>query len=122
MDLLEITASGPVLCDGGWGTELQKRGLPDGECPDRWNLVQPARVVDVARSYVEAGSAVILTNTFRSNRVALEHYGLSGEVAALNRAGVRLSREAAQGRALVFASMGTTGKLLALGDLTEGEM
>jgi hypothetical protein len=48
MDLLEITASGSVLCDGGWGTELQKRGLLDGECPDRWNLVQPAGVVDVS--------------------------------------------------------------------------
>jgi methionine synthase I (cobalamin-dependent) len=122
MNLGELAGSGPVLTDGGWGTELQKRGLPEGECPDRWNLLNPERVMDVARSYVEAGSAVILTNTFRANRVALAPYGLAGEAAAINRAGARLSREAARGRALVFASIGPTGKMLAAGEITEDGM
>jgi methionine synthase I (cobalamin-dependent) len=121
MNLGERIAAGPVLADGGWGTELQKRGLAEGECPDRWNLLHPERVIDVARSYVEAGSSVILTNTFRANRVALARYGLAGEAAAMNRAGASLSREAARERALVFASIGPTGKMLALGEIPEEE-
>lgn len=121
MNLLEFAAAGPVLSDGAWGTQLQARGLTDGECPDHWNLVHPDRVMDVARSYVEAGSAVILTNTFRANRVALAPYGLGGQIAAINAAGVRLSREAAQGRARVFASIGPTGKVLAVGEISPEE-
>src|SRR5438046_10359842 len=72
----ELLASGPVLTDGAWGTELQGRGLGVGDCPDHWNLLRPDAVADVARAYVEAGSRVILTNTFRGNRVALSGYGL----------------------------------------------
>jgi methionine synthase I (cobalamin-dependent) len=128
LDLREVVAAGPVVTDGGWGTELQKRGLPPGECPDRWNLAQPARVAEVARAYLEAGSRVILTNTFRANRVALAGYGLADEVAAINRAGARLSREAAEaagaaaGRALVFASIGPTGKLLSADEIGPEEI
>lgn len=122
LDLRELTASGPVLADGGWGTELQKRGLAGGECPDRWNLTEPARVADVARSYAEAGSRVILTNTFRANRVSLAGYGLADQAAAINRAGARLSREGAGGRALVFASIGPTGKMLAADEIGGDEI
>ena len=125
LDLREVIAAGPVVTDGGWGTELQKRGLPPGECPDRWNLAEPARVAEVARAYVEAGTRVILTNTFRANRVALAGYGLAAEATAINRAGARLSREAvetAAGRALVFASIGPTGKLLAAGEIGPEEV
>jgi 5-methyltetrahydrofolate--homocysteine methyltransferase len=119
MTFAEILASGPALSDGAWGTELQKRGVAMGECPDHWNLTQPERVGEVAASYVNAGSQVILTNTFRANRVALAQHGLDGEVAAINRAGARISREAAGDRALVFASIGPTGKMLITGEVTE---
>ena len=73
----QLVAQGPVLTDGAWGTEFQARGLEAGECPDHWNLTHPDRVEEVARAYVEAGSQVILTNTFRSNRIALERHGLA---------------------------------------------
>ena len=122
MKLHELIASGPVLADGAWGTEMQWRGLPHGECPDRWNLLHPDRVADVAGAYVAAGSKVILTNTFRANRVSLAQYGLAGEVAAINRAGARLSRKAAQGKALVFASIGPVGKIVAAGEIAEDEV
>lgn len=121
MNLRDLIAQRPLLADGGWGTELQKRGLTEGECSDRWNLLHPDRVTAVARSYVEAGSCVILTNTFRANRVALVPHGLAEETVAINRAGVILSRDAAQGQALVFASMGPTGKMLAAGEISEEE-
>lgn len=108
----ELIAAGPVLTDGGWGTELQGRGLAAGELGDTWNLSHPERVEEVARAYVEAGSRIILTNTFRANRIALGRHAEGGHVTGINRAGVAISRRAAAGRALVFASMGPSGKLL----------
>jgi methionine synthase I (cobalamin-dependent) len=105
-------SEGPLITDGAWGTQLLALGLPPGVLPDAWNLERPERVESVARAYVEAGSQVILTNTFRSNGITLEEAGLGGQVAAINRAGVEISRRAAAGKALVFASMGPTGKLL----------
>ena len=76
----------------------------------------------MARLYVDAGSAVILTNTFRSNRIALEGFGLADKVVDINTSGVRISREAAAGRALIFASIGPTGKMLMTEEVTPDEM
>lgn len=113
---------GPVLTDGAWGTQLQERGLAAGECPDAWNLTHPDRVEAVARAYVTAGSRVILTNTFRANRLALAPYGLADRVMEINRAGVEISRRGAEGKALVFASIGPSGRLLITGETTEEEL
>jgi methionine synthase I (cobalamin-dependent) len=104
--LADLYAGGPVVTDGAWGTELQARGLPPGECPDAWNLTRSADVEAVARAYVEAGSRVILTNTFGANPIALARHGLADQAEAINRAGVAISRRAAGGKARVFASMG----------------
>ncbi len=107
----------PVVTDGAWGTQLQLLGLALGECPDAWNLAHPERVASVARAYVDAGSQVILTTPFGANSLALERYGLADKAAELNRAGARLSREAAEGRAQVYASMGPSRRRLAAGEL-----
>lgn len=120
--LRRLLSGGPVLLDGAWGTQLQERGLATGECPDAWNLSHPERVEAVARGYVDAGSRVILTNTFGANRIALARYGLDGQADAINRAGVEISRRAAAGRAAVFASLGPCGKVLMSGDVTEDEV
>ena len=111
--LREWLAGGLLITDGAWGTELQARGLDPGTAPDTWNLTHPERVEAVARAYVEAGSQVILTNTFRANSVAME-----GDLEAINRAGVAISKRAAE-KALVFASIGPTGKLLMTGEMSE---
>jgi 5-methyltetrahydrofolate--homocysteine methyltransferase len=108
----EWLAGGLLITDGAWGTELQARGLDPGAAPDTWNLTHPERVEAVARAYVEAGSQVILTNTFRANAVAME-----GDLEAINRAGVDISKRAAAGKALVFASIGPTGKMLMAGEI-----
>lgn len=110
-------ANGPLITDGAWGTQLQTLGLPLGVVPDTWNLEHPEHVESVARAYVEAGSQVILTNTFRANRITLADSGLADLVEPLNRAGVSISRRAAGSKALVFASMGPTGKMLLTDDL-----
>ena len=86
--IAKLISAGPVVTDGAWGTQLQQRGLPVGACPDAWNLTQPEKVEEVARAYVEAGSRVILTNTFGANRFILARHGLADQVAEINRAGV----------------------------------
>lgn len=111
-----------MLTDGAWGTELQSRGLPVGEFPDLWNLTHPEHVGAVARSYVEAGSQLILTNTFGSNRFRINTEGSGVDVAALNSKGVEISREAAGRSAFVFGSVGPSGKLLAAGEVTADEL
>jgi 5-methyltetrahydrofolate--homocysteine methyltransferase len=120
--LSESLAEGPVLTDGAWGTQLQARGLATGEFPDCWNLSHPEQVAEVARAYVEAGSRVILTNTFGANRVRLAEQAPPADVRAINRRGVELSRQAAAGRARVFASMGPSGKLLLGSEVTAEQL
>jgi methionine synthase I (cobalamin-dependent) len=118
----KLVSSGTVVTDGAWGTELQARGLALGEFPDVWNLLHPERVTEVAEAYVEAGSRVILTNTFGANRLRLAGHNLADRVKAINEQGVEISLEAAGGRALVFASIGPSGKLLVTGETTEEEL
>ncbi|MBN2328186.1 MAG: homocysteine S-methyltransferase family protein [Candidatus Omnitrophica bacterium] len=118
-DLLKQT---PVILDGAWGTQLQARGLPPGECTDGWNLSHPGEVESVAREYVEAGSQIILTNTFGASRLMLNGHGLGDKAAEINRRGAEISKRAAGGRAKVFASMGPSGKLIMMGQTTEDEL
>ncbi|MGO9317100.1 MAG: homocysteine S-methyltransferase family protein [Terracidiphilus sp.] len=113
-------ADGLLITDGAWGTELQARGLPPGAMPDTWNLIHPEHVVAVARAYVEACSQVILTNTFRANAIAMHGFS-EDDLDAINRAGVSLSRQAA-GEALVFASIGPTGKMLLSGEISSEQV
>jgi 5-methyltetrahydrofolate--homocysteine methyltransferase len=118
----QLVAQKPVITDGAWGTELQRQGLDPGESPDHWNLKHPECVEAVARAYVEAGSRIILTNTFQANRIVLQRHGLAGRMEEINRAGVEISRRAAEGRAYVFASLGPSGKLLVSGEVSDPEL
>ena len=120
--IAQCLSGGPVLLDGGWGTELQRHGLEIGAHPDLWNLSRPEKVEQVARSYVEAGSQIILTNTFGSTRFTLTKHGFQDKVAEINRAGVQISKKAAAGQAKVFASIGPTGLMLMSGNITPEEM
>ncbi|MFH1923447.1 MAG: homocysteine S-methyltransferase family protein [Planctomycetota bacterium] len=118
----ELVAAGPVLTDGAWGTQLQAGGLEVGGCPDGWNLSHPEQVEEVARAYVEAGSRVIITNTFQATRFGLGRQGLAEKVAEINRAGAEISRKAAAGRAKVFASIGPSGVVLMMGETAPEEL
>jgi methionine synthase I (cobalamin-dependent) len=118
----KLLASSPVITDGALGTQLQALGLAPGEHPDLWNLSHPERVQQVASAYVAAGSRIILTNTFRSNRIALAGHGGAERVGELNAAGVRIARAAAGSVCAVFASMGSSGKMLMSGDVSEEEL
>ena len=118
----KLIANGPVTTDGAWGTELQARGLAIGEFPDAWNLTHPELVTEVAQAYLAAGSQIILTNTFGANRVRLGDPDLSDQADGIDRAGVLISRQAANGSALVFASIGPSGKLLLNQEITGDEL
>jgi 5-methyltetrahydrofolate--homocysteine methyltransferase len=117
-----LIQNGPVVTDGSWGTQMHKRGLKRGQCPDSWNLSHPEQVEDVARQYVDAGSQIILTNTFGASRLSLSNYKLGDKVVEINSAGVRISKQAAGDRVRVFASIGPTGRMLVTGETTEEEL
>ncbi len=117
--LQEIVALRPVITDGAWGTQFQTKGLPQGACPDQLNLTKPEWVEQVARSYIDAGSNIILTNTFGANSIILEKHGLREKTFDINRAGASISKAAAAAKAFVFGSIGPSGKMLLMGEVTE---
>ena len=82
----------PLLSDGAMGTMLNARGVGFDQCFDELNLSQPALVAEVHRAYIDAGSAIIQTNTFGANRYKLAVHGLEDKVVAINQAGVELAR------------------------------
>ncbi len=122
MKIVEAVKSGRVLVsDGAWGTFLQQKGLKPGECPELWNVERQDDVRAIAQSYIDAGSDMVETNSFGGTCFKLEHYGLEGRVSEISEAAARLSREAA-GDKWVIASIGPTGKMLLMGDVTEEEL
>ena len=119
---LKTFASQVRVIDGAWGTELQSLGLPAGAAPELWNVENPSAVEQVARSYVEAGSDIILTNTFGANRVVLAGHGAADRTTELAEAGAAISRTAAGRQAKVFASIGPTGKIIMMGEVARDEI
>jgi 5-methyltetrahydrofolate--homocysteine methyltransferase len=111
-----------TVCDGAWGTELDKRGVPAGYCREEWNVSHPDAVQSVAAAYVAAGSQVILTNTLTGNRFMLDRHGFGDRAAEFNRAGAAISRTAAGKKANVFGSIGPSGKIVMMDEISEDEL
>lgn len=106
---MDIPLSSPILLDGATGTQLQQRGMPQGVCTETWVLEHPEALLDLQRAYVQAGSQVLMAPTFGANQANLAHHGVTGRTAEINKALVALSRQAADGKALVAADLSPTG-------------
>lgn len=118
-----LTKRGYLLFDGAWGTLLQSKGLQPGDTPERLNLTAPEKVEEVARSYVDAGSDVIITNSFGGSRLKLSNYGLDKDVKEINVEAARISKAGAGDTSLVFGSVGPTGRFVEpIGDITVNQM
>ncbi|MGC2695014.1 MAG: bifunctional homocysteine S-methyltransferase/methylenetetrahydrofolate reductase [Candidatus Angelobacter sp.] len=116
VDLLTRLKEGPVLCDGAMGTLFYAKGVFINKCYDELNLTQPDMVRNIHQEYLNAGAAVIETNTFGGNSFRLARHGLADQVAEINRKGAALAREAADafnlkkaGDVLVAGSVGPLG-------------
>jgi len=119
----KLMKNGPVITDGAWGTELQNRGLKPGDSPESWNLNHPDRVQEIPAAYVQAGSHIVLTNTFGANHFVQKKFNLDSRVPEINRSGVNISKKAVLGSdALVFASIGPSGKMLLMKEVTTSEL
>ena len=121
--ITDIIKTGRILVsDGALGTFLQAKGLQPGECPELWNIEKPSEVMDVYQQYVDAGADMVQTNSFGGTSFKLKNYGLSHRVAELNRAAAAISRKAAGENRNVIASVGPTGQILMMGEVSETEM
>lgn len=96
-----------TILDGGFGTMVQAAGLPPGKDPTDWNVENPAAVAAVHRAYAQAGSQVVMANTFGANR--LKYHGVH-PLDELTTAAIRLARES--GAEKVALDIGPSGRLL----------
>ncbi len=122
--LLERLARGEVLIsDGATGTYLQQHGLEPGGCPEALNEARPKIVKGMAEAYFEAGSDLVLTNSFGGSRFVLQKYGLAGRVRDFNRLAAQHVRSRAPSGCFVVGSVGPSGEFLQpLGQVSEDEM
>lgn len=117
-----VKSGGILVSDGAWGTFLHEKGLAAGECPELWCITHKSDVFDIAKSYVDAGADMIESNSFGANRFKLSHWRLEPRCGEINRAAAAISREAAGPDRHVIASIGPTGKILMMGDVTEEDI
>lgn len=109
-ELLERLQRGVLVSDGAMGSLLIAMGADASGHLDHLNITASDMVEGIHRQYVQAGADILITNTFRSSRLALEEHGLGDQLEAINRAGVRVARAAKP--AFVFASVGPSGVLI----------
>src|SRR5690348_1181252 len=115
-----LNAGEILVADGATGTSYQAMGLSIGVAPEEWVEDHPDRVIGLHRAFIEAGSDIILTDTFGGTPTRLRETRFADRAGELNRRAAKLAREAAAGtHVLVAGSMGPTGMLMdPLGDLT----
>jgi 5-methyltetrahydrofolate--homocysteine methyltransferase len=110
-----LAADSTIVLDGAMGTMLMAAGLTAGAPPEEWNVTHPDRIRAVHKHYIDAGSQIVLTNSFGGTRYRLKLHNLHDRVFELNKAAAanaRAEADAAARLVLVGGSMGPTGELL----------
>jgi len=110
---LEAVKQRSLLGDGAMGTQLIEAGLPAGGCGAEWNLTQPERVRAIQSAYVEAGSDLLLTNTFGGCPLALARHGLADKAYPINLTAARIARDCIGRDGYVLGDIGPFGGFLA---------
>jgi len=106
-----------IVLDGATGTELQKKGMPAGVCPEVWCLNNPDIISDVHAGYRDAGSDIVYTATFGANPVKMSQYG-AYDVVEINRELTLLARRAVGADVLLAGDICSTGRFVRpFGDL-----
>lgn len=108
----KLCEKNPIYLDGATGSNLIKKGMPAGVCPELWILEHKDVMKELQEAYVEAGSNIIYAPTFTSNRVKLKEYGLEDRIEEINHTLVQISKEAAKGKAFVAGDITMTGEQL----------
>jgi 5-methyltetrahydrofolate--homocysteine methyltransferase len=111
--LLDRISAGVLVADGAMGTELQRAGLRPGQPGEAWNADRPAAVEAIHRAYADAGSDIVLSNTFGANPWVLKRYQLADRFEELARAGAALARRAVGPGTFVLGDIGPSGDLIA---------
>ncbi len=110
--IIDAIKKGIVLLDGGMGTELIAQGFPQGSCPESWNVARPDVVEKIHRTYYDAGSDAVLTNSFGGSKIKLEGYNLGDRCYELNLAAAQNAANVRPEGKFVGGSMGPIGKFL----------
>lgn len=110
MDMIKET---PIFLDGATGSNLLKRGMPAGVCPEKWILEHKDVLIGLQREFIEAGSNIIYAPTFSANRIKLKEYGLEKQIREMNFELVAAAKEAAGTKAFVAGDITMTGEQLA---------
>ena len=100
------------MFDGAMGSTLISLGLPEGECPESWNLTHPEVISDIHQKYLEAGADVIQTNTFGANRLRLASFGYNNRVEEINIRAVEIAKKVCPKDKFVAGDIGPCGDFL----------
>jgi len=111
-NLKQKLAEGVLFLDGAMGTQLMARGVQAGKCNEMLNIESPKIVLDIHRSYFDAGSDAVYTNTFGGNEISLARHGLADKLAQINQAAVKIAKQAAGNDKYVIGDMGPSGEFL----------
>ncbi len=114
-EFIDLTSSRITIVDGATGSNLQKRGMPTGVCPEVWMLEKPQILIDLQREFLEAGSDILFAPTFTANRIKLSEYGIEGRMEEINRGLVELSQKAVEE---YRRNTGSTRKVYIAADIT----
>jgi len=110
--LKEKISSGLLFLDGAMGTQLMAGGVEAGICNEMLNIESPEIILDIHRSYFDAGSEAVYTNTFGANEITLARHGLADKAEQINAAAVKIAKQAAGSERYVIGDIGPSGEFL----------